>query len=258
MTDTYAQAQRARHQQLYVQRTAQTQAAFLLPHLRSGMALLDIGCGPCTITTGLAAAVAPGLATALDKAEALPEAIEGVTLVAGDARALPFPDASFDAIFASAMLQHVPEPLEVLREARRVARTGAVIGVVDSDWDGELMYPTNELLRRAHEVATLSREAAGTSPRVGRQLRALLTQAGFSRCVGFARVGCDADPDNVRRVAEFAASGYSSPTTIDRIVSSGWATADEMSQFAQAWRDWGAQPGAYLARLWCEAIGWAD
>jgi 2-polyprenyl-3-methyl-5-hydroxy-6-metoxy-1,4-benzoquinol methylase len=50
----------------YATRTASRQAAFALPYLRSGMNLLDVGCGPGTITLGLAQAVAPGHVTGID------------------------------------------------------------------------------------------------------------------------------------------------------------------------------------------------
>ena len=49
----------------HAERTADSHAAFLLPHLRPGMALLDLGCGPGSITVGLAAAVAPGPTTGM-------------------------------------------------------------------------------------------------------------------------------------------------------------------------------------------------
>jgi cyclopropane fatty-acyl-phospholipid synthase-like methyltransferase len=49
-----------RRRPFHAERTAQSHAAFLLPHLRPGMDLLDLGCGPGSITLGLAAAVAPG------------------------------------------------------------------------------------------------------------------------------------------------------------------------------------------------------
>jgi SAM-dependent methyltransferase len=249
----YTTAMRERHRPAHAQRTAQTQAAFLLPHLRPGMRLLDLGCGPGTITAGLAERVAPGLTVGVDLHP--PRAVEGVAFITADAGALPFPDASFDAIYSSAMLQHVPDPLAVLLEARRVARPGAVIGIVDADWGGQLRYPHNALLERSEAVARGLRE--GTSPDVGRRLRDLLVRAGFRDCEGFARVGCEASTESVRALARFAAEGYANPATAERAVAAGLATAEEMAEFARAWGEWGEHPGAYLARLWCEAIGWA-
>ncbi|HZM83055.1 MAG TPA: methyltransferase domain-containing protein [Candidatus Limnocylindrales bacterium] len=253
---TYQEAMRDRHRPAHAQRTAQSQAAFLLPHLRPGMTLLDLGCGPGTITVGLAEAVAPGLTVGVDLDPTLPEGTTGVSIVAADVHRLPFPDAGFDAIYASALLQHVPKPLAVLREARRVARPGAVIGVVDADWGAQLRYPENEKLQKADEVALGLRQ--GTSPEVGRRLRSLLVEAGFSRCVGFARVACDASPEAVEALGEQTASTYEHPATLERAAAAGIATAGEMAEYARAWREWGRHPGAYLTRLWCEAIGWAD
>jgi SAM-dependent methyltransferase len=220
------------------------------------MALLDLGCGPCTITVGLAEAVTPGPAVGVDLDPTLPDGATGLTVVAADAHRLPFPDASFDAIYSSALLQHVPEPLAVLREARRVARPGAVIGVVDTDWGSLLRYPENEKLRTADRVARRLRR--GTSPDVGRQLRSLLVDAGFSRCAGFARVHCEANAEAVRAFGEHTASGFEYPAAVESAVANGAATAEEMAECAGAWREWGEHPGAYVSTLWCEAIGWAD
>src|SRR5438445_10292399 len=52
-------------------RTAENSAAYLLPHLRPGMAVLDVGCGPGTITADLAALVSPGRVVAVDSAPAI-------------------------------------------------------------------------------------------------------------------------------------------------------------------------------------------
>ena len=231
-------------------RTAETQAAFLLPYLRPGMALLDLGCGPGSITTGLAAAVAPGPTTGIDID---PQPIGGVEVVSGDVMNLPFPDASFDAIYASAVLQHLADPLGALCEARRVARPGAVIGVVDADWDGELLHPTSPVLSRSMELARRLRE--GTGPFVGRRLRHLLHEAGFRDVQGSARAIHHGTEDEARGFGTFTASLFRYPSTVEQAVARGWATAEELDEMSRAWTEWGEHPGAFVARFWCEAIG---
>ena len=123
-------------------RTAEREAAFFLPRLRPGMRLLDAGCGPGTITLGLVAAVAPGEVVGLDlspamvtqaRALAADRRVANARFEVADLQALPFPDASFDAAFESAVLEHVPDPTRAVAELRRVLRPGGVIGLRDGD-----------------------------------------------------------------------------------------------------------------------------
>lgn len=219
------------------------------------MALLDLGCGPGSITVGLAAAVAPGPTTGVDLDPQLPAVADGVELVRANVYELPFPDATFDAIFACALLQHVPDPLRALREARRVARPGAVIGVADIDSSCYLIAPADPWLNAAFEVNAKLR--AG-SPQTGRQLRGLLHDAGFHRCVASARAFHHGDPVETRALAEFSAAWHAAPEVVERVVTHGWATEEDMAAMSTAWTAWGEHPGAFYAGVWCQAIGWAD
>src|SRR5262250_1479483 len=86
-------------------RTGQA-AAFLMPHLRSGMRLIDCGCGPGSITVDLARAVASGEAIGIDLCEdtlthgrtlARERGIANVVFQAASVYRLPYADCSFDA-----------------------------------------------------------------------------------------------------------------------------------------------------------------
>src|SRR5690349_24252580 len=92
----------------HAKRTAEKEAAFFLPLLRPGMRLLDVGCGPGSITAGLARRVAPSEAIGLDASASVVETARSLIEVgttnlsfqAGSVYEPPFPPASFDAVFA--------------------------------------------------------------------------------------------------------------------------------------------------------------
>jgi SAM-dependent methyltransferase len=110
-------------------RTAENSAAYLLPYLRAGQSLLDIGSGPGTITVDLAQRVAPGPVTAVEVTEAAlavtraefeRRGLTSARLVTGDIHDLPFPSGSFDVVHAHQVLQHVADPVASLLEMVRV------------------------------------------------------------------------------------------------------------------------------------------
>jgi ubiquinone/menaquinone biosynthesis C-methylase UbiE len=125
-----------------------------------GERVLDVGCGSGAVTRTLARRVAPGgRAVGMDTSAALlavarehaNEAGLGATIEfkVGDCRALPFPDASFDAAVAATTLSHVPDPARALAEMVRVTRPGGRVGVFDVDGDLTLFaHPDRELTRK--------------------------------------------------------------------------------------------------------------
>jgi len=123
-------------------RTATERAAFFIPHLRSGMRLLDCGSGPGSITCDLAEVVVPGGVVGLDVQPSLVDracvlasehGLGNVRIEVGSIDALPSPDGTFDACLVHKVPVHLGEPLAALREVRRVLKPGGLVGIRDTN-----------------------------------------------------------------------------------------------------------------------------
>jgi SAM-dependent methyltransferase len=244
--ERYERFLRDRHRHNHARRSAASHAGFLLPHLKPGMRLLDLGCGPASITAGLGDGA---IGVDVD-----PGPSDAVPLVAAEVYRLPFSDATFDAVFCCAVLQHLNDPLAALREARRLCRAGAVIGVADADWGGQLRVPNDPLLHRGQVIQEALRGDA--SPYVGARLRGWLHEAGFVNASSAAKGSGGGDLVTTPRQAAFNAAMFDSPDTLAVVVEEGIATVDEMLAVAEAWRRWGDDPGAVAAGWWFEALAW--
>jgi 2-polyprenyl-3-methyl-5-hydroxy-6-metoxy-1,4-benzoquinol methylase len=108
-------------------RTVENSAGYLLPALRPGTRVLDVGCGPGTITLDIAQRVAPGVVVGVDSAAAIVDdartnatdaAMPNLTFEVGDVYALPYDDGSFDVVHAHQVLQHLADPVAALPKSR--------------------------------------------------------------------------------------------------------------------------------------------
>lgn len=131
-------------------RTAANVGGFFTPFLRLGMRLLDCGCGPGTITVGLAELVAPGEVIGIDasadliataQGNAARASVRNAAFQTGDVYSLPFADDSFDAVWVHALLEHLHDPVAALAEMRRVLKPDGIIGVRELDLDSLLIAP---------------------------------------------------------------------------------------------------------------------
>src|ERR1700736_4877752 len=136
MGDTYTHGHHESVLRSHSWRTAENSAAYLLGALESGQRVLDVGCGPGTITIDLASHVAPGSVVGIDATGEVIEAAEqtrrtagtgNVTFATGDVYALAFAGASFDVVHAHQVLQHLRHPVAALGEMRRVLRPAGVL-----------------------------------------------------------------------------------------------------------------------------------
>ena len=171
-------------------RTAENSAGYLLPHLRPGLSLLDVGCGPGTITVDLARLVAPGQVIGLDASgEVVAQACgarlrnpKRPTCASRWATSSPcsYDDASFDVVHAHQVLQHLVDPVAALVELRRVLRPGGVLAARDSDYGAFAWAPADPALDRWIELYLAVTARNGHDARIGPSLLGLAHAAGFS------------------------------------------------------------------------------
>lgn len=245
-------------------RTAENSAAYLLPHLRSGQRLLDVGCGPGTITVDLAALVAPGEVIGVDtsvevldvaRATAADAGVR-VTFQPGDAYALDFPDDAFDVVHAHQVLQHLTDPVAALREMRRVTRPGGVVAVRESDYGAMTWYPPSAGLEDwrhlYHEVTTVNRAQADA----GRRLLSWALQAGFTpeQVSPSAGVWCFATPDERHWWSSLWAERVVASDFARQAVEYGLADDVLLESLREAWEAWGAEPDAWYSSVHGQVI----
>lgn len=147
---TYLWADLKQSVRVYSARTAQTSAAYLTPCLQPGMSLIDLGCGPGSVTADLADLVAPGRVVGIDispkmirraRDAAAGRSVANLSFAVADALSLPVPDGCFDVVHCHQLLLHVPDPVGVLREMRRAAVPGGLVAARAGDIEAIVFFP---------------------------------------------------------------------------------------------------------------------
>lgn len=236
-------------------RTAAEAARFLLPHLRPGMRLLDVGCGPASISVGLAAAVAPGPVLAIDLgADVVAQASEharasGATnlrVERADVLDLDRP-GGFDVVYAHQVLQHVRDPQAVLGAAHRLLAPGGFVAVRDSDYGICTWSPDADALRRWLAIYSAVARRNGGEPDAGRHLYGWVAAAGFVDAQVSGTTWTFPGYDAPRVWAESWAERTLHSNLATKAVEYGIATPEELASVAHGWRAWGQSPNAFFS-----------
>lgn len=252
-------------------RTAENSAGYLLPHLRAGMSLLDVGCGPGTITADLAERVAPGRVLAVDPAADAVAATRallderGVTTVevrrsdlATLREGVPGPDEGgddgFDVVHAHQVLQHLADPVAALRDMAALARPGGIVAARDSDYHAVTWYPQLPELDEWMDLYQRTARANGGEPDAGRRLLAWARAAGLADVTASASAWCFADPGDRAWWGGMWADRILHSAMADQVLAEGRATRADLQRLSAGWSRWAAADDGWLAILHGEII----
>jgi SAM-dependent methyltransferase len=267
MPDTTTQYLHGHHESVlrsHRWRTAANSAAYLLPSISRGMAILDVGCGPGTITLDLARLVAPGgRVVGLDAVEApllaarvdaVNQSVANVSFLVGDVYDLPFEDAGFDIVHAHQVLQHLGDPVAALREMARVCKPGGVVAARDSDYEAMTWFPVDPLLDDWLELYRLTARASGGEPDAGRRLLGWAHAAGLADATPSASAWCYASVADRLWWGDLWADRVVSSTFAQQALIHGLATREQLEDISTAWRRWGDNDDAWFAILHGEIL----
>lgn len=244
-------------------RTAENSAGYLLAKLHAGQSLLDIGCGPGTITADLATRVAPGRVTAVEvtadalelaRAEVGRRGLRNVDFAVADVHALDFPDAGFDVVHAHQVLQHVGDPVQALREMGRVCRPGGLVAARDGDYAAFAWYPQlpelDEWMRCYQQAARTN----GGEPDAGRRLLSWARRAGFTAITSTSSTWCLATPEDRNWWGGMWADRILYSDIARQLRDTGLAGEADLQRMSQAWRAWAAAEDGWMSLLHGEIL----
>lgn len=244
-TDTYTPGYSEPILNFMARHTAEAHAGFFLTELQPGWRLLDAGCGPGTITLGLARKVAPGKVIGIDVEESQFESArkqverEGLNLELRQASVyeLPFEDGSFDAVFSHAVIEALSDPAAAIAELRRVLKPGGLIGVRAGDMGGLLLDSASDGPAQMFAAYMANQKGDSKDPNIGRKLGRLLRSGGFK--VLKQAASYEVVTDFIQKIG---------PALVQQFVSSGCCSLDNKNGDASL----------FVALAWCEAIGRAE
>ncbi|KAI9830170.1 MAG: hypothetical protein M1819_005847 [Sarea resinae] len=244
-------------------RTVLSSAPHLLPHLKPTQRILDVGCGPGSITIDLARRLPDGHVTGLEyvadplaqaRERAASEGLSNIDFVVGDIHSLDYADESFDVVHAHQVLQHVADPVLALREMRRVLKSGS--GMVSdresADWT---WYPPSAGLTAWSDLLRKVTDSRGGHLHPGSWIQAWAAEAGFSR----EKIECSAGTELYSTPAE---RKFYSEMMAERVVGTafsrnaiegGFATQEELEGMAKAWKEWAENKDGWFA-VWHGAV----
>ncbi len=249
--------------QLLDRRSADTHASYLLPRLKPGLRLLDFGCGPGTISVGLAERIAPGELHGIDMEESQIELAraaagdgghENMAFHVGNVNSLPFEDCFFDVAHCHAVLMHIPDTRAALAEIKRVLKPGGVLASRETVISSSFLEPQPQEIAEAWGVFASLVQGNGGHPNFGKELKGALIEAGFTDVRSGASFDFFSAPEDVAFLHGFISDWFFSPAVVAALTHFGLATQERVELWRRLLGEWRSNPAASGAIAFGEAI----
>lgn len=237
----------------FAKRSMDKEGRFFKKYIREGQIVLDVGCGPGSLSMQLAEIVGTsGFVHAVDiQGEQFPtEQTENIQFQQASIFQLPFAENTFDALLAHAVLYHLNDQHAALLELKRVLKPGAVLGIRDAEFGGDVYYPMVSGLDQAWDIAEACFAVAGSDLYFGRKQSCSLFKAGFEV------LALSASYDIFCYSAGYSPQGFARfwQNYIQRHGKNAGYTLEKINQATVAIKLWGDHAEAYYGRTRCEAV----
>jgi SAM-dependent methyltransferase len=244
-------------------RTAENSAGYLLSRIDQESRILDVGCGPGTITIDFARLASAGSVVGMDRSEVvITEArsaaeqagVTNLELDVGDVYSLDYEADTFDVVHAHQVLQHLSDPIAALREMGRVCKSEGLVAVRDSDYAGFTWFPAVPELDEWLELYRRVAYGNAAEPDAGRHLKRWALAAGLDVVASTAGVWCFSSSDDVAWWGCMWAERVVGSGMAEQATERGLASKEDLERLAQGWRRWAASPDAWFAVLHGELL----
>ncbi|PYH72783.1 class I SAM-dependent methyltransferase [Aspergillus vadensis CBS 113365] len=247
-------------------RTLSNSVPYILPYLKPNMTILDIGCGPGSITIDFARHVPSGHVTGveyvsdpLEQARTLAssQGITNITFQVADVHALPFPDNTFDLVHVHQVLQHIADPVLALREMRRVAKpNGGIIAARESS--AMTWYPENKGIELWLDITTKMAREKGGNPHPGSRIHVWAEEAGFVQESIKKTAGswCFSSPEERRYWGGSMAGRAANSGFATQALEGGFASREQLEAVVRGWEEFVECERAWFGLLHGEIVCW--
>lgn len=234
-------------------RTIENSAAYLSASLEPGLSLLDLGCGPGTITVEFADRLVPGRVVGVDAASEIISRASGdfarpnLQFVVGNAYELPFDDGTFDIAHTHQTLHHLADPVGALREMRRVTKPGGIVAAREVDYAGTFWYPQLTGLDDWMELYQRVHRSNGGEPNAGRRLKTWAQEAGFAEVTTSASIWNFSDSTDREWWGSMWEARVVQSAFAEDALANGLASQEDLEHISRSWREWADSESGWLA-----------